>query len=141
MLECANQNTSVLKRPAPNVIFMAFGESSLDFELRVFIRDIDYVFVVASELRYAIFKALAEAGIEIPFPQRDVHIKAPQEPGHAAGLVAGAARIGGGLIRDRVGDLRRGESLLGGEVSRDVSHVPLGERSSQTFHNGVVSLT
>jgi small-conductance mechanosensitive channel len=75
LLQCARQNNSVLSRPAPNVIFKNFGESSLDFELRVFIRDIDYVFNVASELRFAIKKALDEAGIEIPFPQRDVHVK------------------------------------------------------------------
>ena len=84
LLGCAGQNASVLSRPAPNVIFKNFGESSLDFELRVFIRDIDYVFVVASELRFAIKKALDEAGIEIPFPQRDVHVKG--SPGGAEDL-------------------------------------------------------
>jgi len=75
LMRCARENASVLSRPAPTVIFKAFGESSLDFELRVFIRDIDYVFNVASELRFAVKKALDEAGIEIPFPQRDVHVK------------------------------------------------------------------
>lgn len=75
LLRCAKENASVLTRPPPSVVFKAFGESSLDFDLRVFIRDIDYVLVVASELRFAIKKALDEAGIEIPFPQRDVHVK------------------------------------------------------------------
>jgi len=62
-------------------MFIAFGESSLDFELRVFIRDIDYTLAVASELRFAIKKALDEADIEIPFPQRDVHLKSPGSAG------------------------------------------------------------
>ena len=57
------------------MVFKNFGESSLDFELRVFIREIDYTMIVASELRFAIKKALDEAGIEIPFPQRDIHLK------------------------------------------------------------------
>jgi len=75
LLKCAEENSTVLSRPPPRVRFMAFGESSLDFELRVYIRDIDYTLVVASELRFAIKKALDEAGIEIPFPQRDVHVR------------------------------------------------------------------
>ena len=75
LLGCAAQNSDVLSRPPSTVVFRNFGESSLDFELRVFIRDIDYTLMVASELRFAIKKALDEAGIEIPFPQRDVHVK------------------------------------------------------------------
>ncbi|MDA9982317.1 mechanosensitive ion channel, partial [Gammaproteobacteria bacterium] len=86
LLECAEENSTVLSRPAPQVRFMAFGESSLDFELRVYIRDIDYTLVVASELRFAIKKALDEAGIEIPFPQRDLHVK--DLPDTARGLPA-----------------------------------------------------
>ena len=75
LLKCADQNSDVLTRPTASVVFRNFGESSLDFELRVFIRDIDYTLMVASELRFAIKKALDEAGIEIPFPQRDLHVK------------------------------------------------------------------
>ena len=86
LLKCAEENSTVLSRPAPQVRFMAFGESSLDFELRVYIRDIDYTLVVASELRFAIKKALDEAGIEIPFPQRDLHVK--NLPDTARGLPA-----------------------------------------------------
>ena len=65
----------MVDNPPPNVIFQDFGASSLDFELRVFVNPADYVIIVASELRFAIFKKLKEAGIEIPFPQRDVNIK------------------------------------------------------------------
>lgn len=80
LLKCAKQHSAVLSRPPATVVFKNFGESSLDFELRVFIREIDYTIVVASELRFAIKKALDEAGIEIPFPQRDVHLKSAQVP-------------------------------------------------------------
>ena len=75
LLKCAAQNSDILARPPSSVVFRNFGESSLDFELRVFIRDIDYTLMVASDLRFAIKKALDEAGIEIPFPQRDLHVK------------------------------------------------------------------
>ena len=79
LLECARANERVLSFPKPFVLFMAFGDSSLDFELRVYIPDVNYVAIVGSDLRFAIFKALKEAGIEIPFPQRDVHVKSLPE--------------------------------------------------------------
>ena len=75
LLACAEQNADLLKRPAPQVIFQAFGESSLEFELRFFLREIDELLRVSSDLRFAIKKAFAEAGIEIPYPQRDLHIR------------------------------------------------------------------
>ncbi len=75
LLNCVNENSEVLSRPAPQVIFTEFGNSSLDFELRFYIRDIDRRLRTASDLRFAIKKAFDEAGIEIPFPQRDIHIR------------------------------------------------------------------
>ncbi len=54
---------------------MNFGANSLDFELRAYIDDVGWVTIVGSELRFKIFKALKEAGIEIPFPQQDIYIK------------------------------------------------------------------
>ena len=81
LLECARANKRVLTFPQPFVLFMNFGDSALDFELRVYIPDVNYVATVGSELRFAIHKALKEAGIEIPYPQRDVHVKSlPQAP-------------------------------------------------------------
>ena len=61
--------------PEPAALFKGFGDSSLDFELRVWIADFNQGMRVSSELRLAINKALAEAGIEIPFPQRDLHVR------------------------------------------------------------------
>ncbi|MGI9374229.1 MAG: mechanosensitive ion channel domain-containing protein [Hyphomicrobiales bacterium] len=72
---CATAHDQVLAFPQPSVVFMGFGASSLDFELRCFIPDVDYVLAVASDLRFEIFKALKENDIEIPFPQTDLHIK------------------------------------------------------------------
>ncbi len=74
-LKCATDHARVISSPTPRVMFMDFGASSLDFQLRVFIDDIGYVTVVSSDLRFAIFEALKEAGIEIPFPQRDINIR------------------------------------------------------------------
>lgn len=75
LLACAKEHKLILGRPAPAVFFMDFGASSLDFQLRCFLADINYSLSVQSDLRYAILAALREANIEIPFPQNDVHIK------------------------------------------------------------------
>lgn len=64
--------------PKPKVLFKAFGDNSLDFELRCHIRDIDYRMTVRSELLFAIDEAFKKEGIEIPFPQRVIH-QAPAE--------------------------------------------------------------
>lgn len=60
--------------PMPKVLFRAFGESSLDFELRCYILNIDSRLDVISDLNFAINDLFREHDIEIPFPQRDVHI-------------------------------------------------------------------
>jgi len=54
---------------------MGFGDSSLDFQLRGAWTAESRHMSVASDLRFEIFRKLKEAGIEIPFPQRDVHIR------------------------------------------------------------------
>jgi potassium efflux system protein len=64
----------VFKDPAPLALFRGFGESSLDFELRIFMDPSD-VLDVPSAAMVAINEALKEAGIEIPFPQRDLHLR------------------------------------------------------------------
>ncbi len=65
----------VLADPPSTVFFVGFGDSSLDFEVRVFVRDRLRREPLKHELHMAINKALAEAGIEIPFPQRDLHLR------------------------------------------------------------------
>ncbi|RMG40384.1 MAG: hypothetical protein D6719_11125 [Candidatus Dadabacteria bacterium] len=65
----------ILKYPEPDVLFRNFGESSLDFDVRGWIADVNRRPRYSSELRVAIEKALRENNIEIPFPQRDLHIR------------------------------------------------------------------
>jgi small-conductance mechanosensitive channel len=73
LLEVAKSHPDCLKWPEPAAFFLGFGDSSLDFELRFWTGE-DFV-RVRSEIAVHLSKALAEAGIEIPFPQRDVHLK------------------------------------------------------------------
>ncbi len=78
LLNIANENDSLIhgeNRWKPKVLFRGFGDSSLDFELRVFLKEINGRLTVISDLNFAIDKAFREANIEIPFPQRDVHVK------------------------------------------------------------------
>ena len=78
LMAIAEENEDVVKTgsvPKPKVLFRAFGESSLDFELRVFLFNVDTRLGVISDLNFAIDKAFREADIEIPFPQRDLHVK------------------------------------------------------------------
>ncbi|MBD3872295.1 MAG: mechanosensitive ion channel [Acidobacteria bacterium] len=69
----ARDHPDVLDDPEPKAIFTGFGASSLDFELRAWTTG-DFV-AVASDLRVGINRALADAGIEIPFPQQDLHLR------------------------------------------------------------------
>jgi len=75
LLACAEEPTQVQRYPEPYVIFQQFGESSLDFELRCYVKDTDFVLSCKSDLNFAIDKAFREQGIEIPFPQRDLHVR------------------------------------------------------------------
>ncbi|WP_319467234.1 mechanosensitive ion channel domain-containing protein [uncultured Pseudodesulfovibrio sp.] len=83
LLVVAETHPHVLKKPEPFILFNDFGASSLDFILRVWVDDIDHTIRTTSELRFAIDDAFREAGIEIAFPQMDVHFKtAPAFAGH-----------------------------------------------------------
>lgn len=71
----ASQQEDVLENPAPYVLFTGFGDSSLDFVLRFWTGRFEGHFRVRSATTYAIEAAFKEAGITIPFPQRDLHVK------------------------------------------------------------------
>ncbi|MGF1527549.1 MAG: mechanosensitive ion channel domain-containing protein [Candidatus Competibacterales bacterium] len=93
------EDDNVMSRPEPLVLFQNFGPSALEFELRFFIREVDWFLTVASEMRYRVKASLDEAGIAIPFPQQDIHIH-PVEP---SGLWLGETPAQGapqGLDRD-----------------------------------------
>ena len=78
LLACAEAHPDILSKPEPRVVFQNFGDSALEFDIRFYIREIDTLMRVASEMRFAIRKAFADAGIVIPFPQHDVHLYQPQ---------------------------------------------------------------
>ena len=72
----AGETEKVLQYPEPEVWFAGFGDSSLNFELLVWINvKADPPRRVSSDLYFAIFRAFKDAAIEIPFPQRDIHIR------------------------------------------------------------------
>ena len=83
LLRCANEHPLVVRYPEPFISWQDFGESSLDFDLRAYLSDISSGLGVRTDLRFAINKAFAEEGIEIPFPQRDIHVKSWPDDGDA----------------------------------------------------------
>ena len=84
LLRVASEQPHVLADPKPYVLFNAFGDSTLDFQLRVFIPHISHLITVRHHLHMRIIEAFREADIEIAFPQRDLHIRSI---GDLAGLV------------------------------------------------------
>lgn len=82
----AQEHEQVIDDPEVRALFMGFGESSLDFELRAWVGQLDHFVLTRSELNVQVNRALAEAGITIPFPQRDLHLVGGWPgPGPAAG--------------------------------------------------------
>ena len=67
----------VLESPAPSTVFVAYGDSSLDFYVKFFIQDVMGGIRVTSEVNLMIWAILKEHSIEIPFPQRTLHIQDP----------------------------------------------------------------
>jgi len=80
----ARETTDILAYPEPQAVFVAFGDSSLNFALRVWTNRQDILGLVRSRVAVAMYDALAAAGMAIPFPQQDVHVKitepAPPKP-------------------------------------------------------------
>jgi small-conductance mechanosensitive channel len=86
LLDIADADPSVLKVPAPFVVFMGFGESALNFELRFHVRDVLEGSVIATRIRFAIVDAFDARNIQMPFPQRDLNIKTEDLRGMFDGL-------------------------------------------------------
>jgi potassium efflux system protein len=82
------QYPSILREPAPIALFIGFGDSALNFELRFWISDISQVLALRSDVTTAVNNALVAADIEIPFPQRDLHLRSVDAP--AAAQLRGA---------------------------------------------------
>jgi small-conductance mechanosensitive channel len=75
LLGVARKHSHVLAEPAPVVLFRGFGDSALLFEMRVWTNRFDTWPQTRSELAIGAYAVLREAGIEIPFPQQDVHVR------------------------------------------------------------------
>lgn len=76
LLQVANSNPGVLKEPPADVLFDEFGESSLNFILRVWTSEYsDKPKVLKSQLYYKVFEKFREHNIEIPFPQQDIYLR------------------------------------------------------------------
>ena len=75
LIKVALAHERVIQTPQPIVRFLDFGNSSLDFEVLFWSRDLIRIEDVKSDIRFAIDQAFRENGVEIPFPQRDLWIR------------------------------------------------------------------
>lgn len=75
LLEIAKSNPRVLVEPAPCAVFTSFGDSALNLELQVYAREVPQRIELRHELNTSIYEAFGAEGFEIPFPQRDVHVR------------------------------------------------------------------
>ena len=75
LLKCANDHPSIVLSPKPSVILAGYGDHSIDFELRGFVKNVDNGYDVKSELRFSIIERFKEAGIVMPVSQRGIQIK------------------------------------------------------------------
>jgi len=112
LVKVATEHPGILPDPEPYALFQEFGDSSLNFELRAWC-DFNDGLRIKTQLNLAIHDALKEAGIEIPFPQRDLHLR-------SVDVAAGRA-----LTADRTGrPLSPGETASGPDRPDDTSAIP-----------------
>ena len=84
--EAASKHELVLTKPEPMVYFTGFGDNALNFELHFWVMQENNGMLITSEVAMAAMEMFEEAGIEIPFPQRDLHLRSIDPS--AAGMLA-----------------------------------------------------
>ncbi len=89
----ANEHPDVLERPVPRVMFVDFGESSLDFRLYFYSREPWRIEFVKSDLRYAVNQFFEQQGVQIPFPQRDMWLRNPEALKNSNGVDHGSDSV------------------------------------------------
>ncbi len=89
LMGVAAAHAKVLNDPRPQALFTGFGDSTLNFELRVFIASIDDLIAVRNDLHSGILAAFRAAGVEIAFPQRDLHLRSVGDLSRLIDRVAG----------------------------------------------------
>ncbi len=106
--DIGQSHPDVLEDPTNDVIFTGFGDSSLDFELRVWtVKQVTTPRIIASQLYFSLFEAFKREGIEIPFPQQDLHLKSVTDSLVGGRLVTGVPESDSGanektVPRDRL---------------------------------------
>ena len=93
LLEAAASVKEVLSAPAPRVHFAGFGDSALDFQIRVWIDEPRNHPQIRSKVNFEIDRAFRKHGIEIPFPQRDLHLRSGSVPLLNDGIVADTLNV------------------------------------------------
>jgi small-conductance mechanosensitive channel len=77
--EVATDHPGVMRNPKPQIHFKSFGDSSWDMQLRIWIPDVKKRYIIRNEINQAIVRKFNELDIEIPFPQRDLHVRSGLE--------------------------------------------------------------
>jgi len=114
----------VTDTPMPHAWFTGFGDSALNFRLDAWVDDVTRGLAVQSALRMAIAKKLRDAGVEIPFPQHDIHIRSASEP------PAGPKRAGRSRLTCPLAMLDGGGPHASGPGSAQAPAAPAGLRGA-----------
>ena len=99
LLQVAARNPLVLKEPAPHALFDEFGDSTLNFVLRVYMASRNVYLQLRHELLSGIAHECQQLGIEIAFPQRDIHIRSVESPSLALDKIAANDRAASASYR------------------------------------------